>query len=362
MKLASTYTKQWAGFDYRFWITLIVLIILSIVGYGYKKKYLYSCPVHTISTRGIYSNNSLVKQSFLINEPVVFRVPDIPHSSVEWFIDDVTKGKADSLLFTFPQAGKFAVKMKLDGKCEYVRIINILPFKHQSLDVNTAGAGSLPDQVIEGNEVFEAGSINYFTTPVIANSYEWQILEVPEYGIKTDQLIGYSIITAGTYTIQLKLNNDSKKVFTKTVRVTAPVVVADIPEEMDVPKPIDVPPGPVDIPANNKDKGNENDKGSGGVKEPPKVRIVLPDNEILSILQLIRDKKKTVADFGESLCDGEKTKVLANDDEVMTLSELVDKLQSKKWALGKRPKVNSVKTVRDNSNGNCVSVLYVNYK
>ncbi len=366
MELANTYSKRWAGFDVRYWITLATLILLSVLGWGFKKKFIYSCPVQTIPMQGVSAKNSLVKQSFLMNETIVFSVPETDYKSVEWFIDNDLKSKDAKFTHAFAAAGKYAVKLKIDGKCEYIQIVNVLPYKHQTMDISLADAGALPDMVIEGNETFEAGTITYFTTPVVANAYEWQILEVPEYGIKNEQLVGYSIISAGTYTLQLKLNNDDKKVFTKVIKVTAPVVAAESSDEMDVPKPIDMPPANGGGAAGGgAESGGGNAGGAaagGGAKDVAKPKNVLPDSEILSMLRLIREEKKTVGDLAESLCDGEKTKVLANDDKVMTLGELAERLQSKKWALGKRPKVNSVRTVRDDSDGNCVSVIYVSYK
>lgn len=357
MELANTYSRKWAGFDLRYWITLATLMILSVLGWGFKKRFLYSCPMQTIPMQGVAVKSALVKQSFLMNETIVFTVPNVSYKTVEWFVDDALKSKDASFTHAFANAGKYAVKLKVDGKCEYVQIVKVLPYKHQSMDISVADAAALPDKVIEGNETFEAGTITYFTTPVVANAYEWQILEVPEYGIKNEQLVGYSIISAGTYTLQLKLNNDDKKVFTKTVKVTAPLVAAESADAMDVPKPVEMP----EQGTGGADSGGASPVAVGG-KDVAKPKSVLPDSEILSMLRLIRDEKKSVADLAESLCDGEKTKVLANDDKVITLSELADRLQSKKWALGKRPKVNNVRTVRDESGGNCISVIYVSYK
>lgn len=363
MELANTYSKKWGGFDMRYWITIGSLILISVIGWGFKKKFLYSCPVQAIPMQGVSNKNMLVKQSFLMNESIVFSVPDIDYKSLEWYVDGNLKSKEAKFKHAFAEAGKYAVKLKVDGKCEYIQIVNVLPFKHQSMDISLADAGTLPDMVIEGNETFEAGTITYFTTPVVANAYEWQILEMPEYGIKSEQLVGYSIIAAGTYTLQLKLNNDDKKVFTKVIKVSAPTIAESAGDEMDVPKPIEMPaPVPGGGAAGGADNGGGGASTGSGAKDVAKPKNVLPDSEILSLLKLIREEKKTMADLTESLCDGEKTKVLANDEKVMTLAELVDRLQSKKWALGKRPKVNTVRTVRDDSDGNCVSVIYVSYK
>lgn len=356
MELSKTYTKKWAGFDSRYWLTIAVLILLAIASWAFRKKFMYSCPTRLIPMQGVYVNNGLVKQSFLINEPLIFSVPDVQHKRVVWFIDKKSVGTKDTLNHTFAQAGKYVVDLKIDDQCVYSVVVNILPYKHEAIDIRNTTTMALPDQVIEGNESFPAGSITYFTTPVIAQSYEWKIAEVPEYGVKTEQTVGYSIINPGVYTLQLKLNNDPTKTFTKTIKVMPPNVAGDMVPDMDVPKPVEF--------ETTEKPGAAGDESkpvaSGGAVAKPK--NILPDDEILSILKLIRDDKKTLADLNESVCDGGNTKVLANDEKVMTLTELEERLKSKKWKLGKRPKVNSVRTVRDSNNGNCIKVIYVTYK
>lgn len=361
MELSNTYSKKRAGFDVRYWITLALLIILAVAVVGFKKRFLFSCPAHTIPAEGIYTQNPLVKESFLINEPIVFQAPDMPYKTTTWFVDGQLKAKEGKLTHAFPAAGKYVVKLVLDDQCTYTKIVNILPYKHQTVDIKSGNSIALPDVVIEGNETFEAGMITYFTTPVIANAYEWQIVEMPEYGIKSEQLVGYSIISPGTYTLQLKLNNDEQKVFTKIIKVTAPVVIASPEEEgdMEVPRPIELPPP---VATGRNETGGVSEASGTGASEVKKPKAVLPDSEILALLRLIREDKKTLGDLAASLCYGEKTKILANDNEVMTLAELTEKLQSKSWALGKRPKVNSVRTMREESDENCISVIYVNYK
>lgn len=351
MKSMQHYSKKYLGLDNRYWLLLLMLSLLSLIGWSFKKIIAPSCPLASIEFSGNYSAQQNILQTFRLNEQVTFKYANPLKQKIAWSIGEQLLSNLDSFTHVFNTPGKHAVKLSVGDKCTYYSVVQITTFKHVP-SVLTTSSALQNDMVIEGNTTFEVGTITYFTTAVQASAYQWQILELPEFETKTDQTVGYSIVAPGQYTLQLILDGDATKAYTKTIIVTPPAISGSDEGNLAVPKPIEM--------------GSASQYPNQPVIEdkskPQLNQVLIPDNELLALFKLIRDEKKQIDDVLSAMCKGAQTKVLANDEKVMTLSELVDLLQSKKWALGRKPKVNSVTTVRDSENGNCVNVIYIKYK
>lgn len=350
MKIPNVYAKRWFQLDRSYWFLLLLLGSIALFGWGFKKKFFVVCPLVEIERIGQFSDASLINQTFKLDEEIVFKPINVTDTNLNWYFDGKHVLTNNLLKHSFSTPGKHTVQLVVNEKCNYYAIVQIVPYRHATTNSLTDVTKIDPSLIIEGPDRFEIGAITYFSTSIGAKHYEWSIVEMPEYGIKNEATVGYSIINPGVYTLQLILDENPNKKFTKTIHVVS--IQNTISDGiLDVPKPVDI---------------SDNSQGNSGSKEVVPVvqeqKVMVPDNELLAMLKLIRDDKKNMNDILPGMCKGAQTKVLANDEKVMTLAELCELLQSKKWALGRKPKVNSLSTVRDAENGNCVSVIYVKYK
>lgn len=348
-KIPFVYSKKWWGLDYRFWLIWIGLLLITVLSWAVKRAIKPTCPLVTIEKQGTYTNAQLISHTFKLKENVKFSISGHNAPNAEWYVDSILIGKGIKIEHAFLAPGKHSVKAVVNNVCSYYAVVHILAFEHMPSVLKSTEPLAHQD-IIEGATTFDIGAVNYFTTQVQANAYEWQILELPEYGIKTEQTAGYSIISPGTYTLQLMLDNDPKKIYTKSITVNDVALDMHTGGNMDVPKPVDMQMG---------NKPLQNEEAEDKSTAPSQAKAMIPDNELLAIFKLIRDGKKGINDLQDAMCNGAQTKVLANDEKVMTLAELCDLLQSKKWALGRKPKVNGLSTTRE---GTCVKVLYIKYK
>jgi PKD repeat protein len=350
MQMPSSITQQVKGLDRKVWFTFYITLIASLCFFSFKVATLDTCPDFLIETKGNVAHPN-TRNTYFVGETITFTAQNI-NKPIEWHLginNEIRKG--NTITFTYAQAGKYTVKARLENGCEQVLALNIVPY---TINDNITATVDANFNAILGNDNVAAGEITYFNSALQANHYQWEIENQPAYGIKNDATVGYSIAQPGQYTIKLTLDNDGKKVYKKSIMVNAPLAVSTSDKnEIPIPAPVDI------TPSKNTDDGNE--EHSNTSDQATKQSVIIPDAEIVSLLNLIRDKKKTIVEFNNMVCKGADTKVMGND-KVMTLGALVEILQEKKWALGKKPKVTEVKAVRDASNGNCINILYVTYK
>jgi hypothetical protein len=179
-------------------------------------------------------------------------------------------------------------------------------------------------------------------------------------------------LNPGLYTIELALNNDLAKTYKKTVVVTS---ASAMPTSADM--PMNGAPGPVapispnlappsnanfNQPKENKTTEQEEENEPTVEVKKKKDPLFIPDQELKYQLTQIGDKKASILDLKPYFCDGyETTTKVQVDGKIISLTELCDKLQSKKGLLRGKPKLESVKIARD-PDSKCIIVIYADIK
>jgi len=360
----SSLSKRWAGIDFKVWICLLVLIILSVMLLSYKVVTNIPCPDFTIKAKGKLSHAEAGgTQTFYINEQItLFTSGTSKTSNIVWDFDDGTEKKAGTVTsHVYTTEGYYLVKALLNGKCLQSFNLRITP---SNTTLNISAPAVSP---IISADIVSVGDEALFNTSAIGANYEWSVEELASIPVQNTRLAKLIFTKAGTFTVVLKVDND--KIYKKIVQVTDAGAHLDQAGALPPVSPMDMPPVPQEpLPLDDKKPLEETKPGSETpaqepVVPPAKVYDQLPEPAIKSMVQGVIDGNKNVEDFNNILCNGAGTKVMANN-EATTFAALCNELKEKKGVLilKKKRKIESFKVVRDDTNGNCVKIILITYK
>ncbi|MCH5597544.1 hypothetical protein [Niabella ginsengisoli] len=216
-------------------------------------------------------------------------------------------------------------------------------------------------------DILSVGDEAIFNTSAVGANYEWSVEEMPELSAQTSNSAKIIFTKAGNFTIILKVDNN--KTYKKIIQVVDSGAQLEQAANLPPVSPLDVPPIPEEpLPLDDKKTDEavqlQNEAPKQEPAAPPaKVYDQLPEPAIKSMIQGVIDGKKNVEDFTNILCNGAGTKVMANNEST-TFAALCNELKEKKGVLilKKKRKIESFKVVRDEANGNCVKIIYIEYK
>lgn len=364
-----SFSRRWGIMDFRVWLSFIIVALLSLGFMGYKIATDVQCPKTTLAALGKLNHTGGGQNVFFINEEISFSA-DVDNKDfndkIEWNFGDntpVLKGPIVSHVYT--TAGSYLVTAILNGVCKESFTIRITD---GTLGLHISNAPVI--NPIVSADVMNVGDENSFNSTLPAKSYSWNVLELPALGVATDASAKFVFPTAGTYTVKLVL--DGVNSYTKIIQVVDPSSTLGKSTPLPPVALPDVPPPPpvvADLPPVVTQKEEVPVKQ----EEPPKVETpvkpqksyeLLPLPAIQAMLEDVTEGKKDVDDFNNQLCNGAGTKVVANDKPT-TFAALCMDLKKKKRKLvvfKKEKSIQSLKVVRDENNGNCITLMYVNYK
>jgi hypothetical protein len=225
------------------------------------------------------------------------------------------------------------------------------PVTTDNIATNTISTG----EEIVGPSTSTVGIEELFSCMVSANSYEWSIVNYPKL-TRTGMAAKFLFPHAGKFTVQVTLDNDRNKRFTKEVLVdNAAVVKSSQPNQKLVPL----------IPADLAVLPQENKTVSEPASTPVETNIPAPaankkifiaDATFISYLDKVSSHEMSLADFDKYLCGGGTTKVVVNGDtkDMKTFSWLVQEVGQRKG-----PKVESASLNRADG---CVTLILVKFK
>ena len=352
------YTKKWGNVDFKVWLTLIVISILSGGVFAYKAATKIKCPQFKVSAGSSIKHDETIANTHFVNEEVTFVCKPELGGDVEisWDFGDSTLVFIGPIAHhAFVKPGNYLVVATVNGLCRESINIHVIENSFNLDDASQLSPIIANDNVMQGDSVL-------VTTTATSKTYEWSILELPEMP-KSSQLDSRFVFNkSGIFTIVLRLDNGV--VFRKQIQVNEllnPVNQVELPTSSSLPPPT----------ANVEEKlpdmkplssGSADDEDAA-TPEKAKVYQQLPDPEIKKMLEGVVDGKKNLEDFNNILCDGGKTKVMANGNSTKfsLLLEDLGKTKGKLFFKSKR-KISSLKTLRDNNNGSCVQVIYIEYK
>ncbi|WP_346237418.1 PKD domain-containing protein [Niabella insulamsoli] len=354
------FSKKWGTLDYKVWLSLIVVAALSMGLFGYKVATKVECPEINLSVVGKLAHPD--DNVFFINENLTFNTGlDAGNDAVTWDMGDKSVRQAGGRvahLYTSP--GRYLVTVTINGVCKESMAIRITE------NISNAQTSIAPDvNPIVSNDILKIGDQNIFVSSVNTDSYEWSVDELPDLGIGTNATAQFIFTKAGNYTVRLKLGGD--RTFTKIVQVIDPI--GDL--EKVAPLPAITPGGPPPLidqdplpPVRKPEPEQPVEEQQPEKAAPAKTYELLPLPAIQAMLENVVEGKKEATDFNNQLCNGLGTKVMANNKPTTFAGLCLDlKKKKKKLVVFKKDKsITSLKVVRDEANGNCITLMYVNYK
>ncbi len=336
MNASSIFTRSRMGLDTRVWLTMIVTIALSFILVGFKMAFTTSCVSMPITIKNVTAGKP---NTYYLGQTIHFTIAGGKGKEITWdFGDNKMTTKGDSVMHTYLTEGNFTVTATINGKCKEMTSLVIVQLGNSKPVSVQEPVETTP---ITGPDAPHAGEPVNFTCEDAADSYEWSIVNAPNFAIQSAPVATYTFPVPGTQTIELKLNHDDKKVYHKTIQVlpsnktekttatnmpVAPVVPPpSLPEKKQEPKP-----------------------------ETPKVTVIA-DEEFKNMFDAVVEGKKDASSFNQFLCNGGETNVLLNGDTWETVATFCTKIHDKKKFV-----IKSVKVIRNETN--CVSVLKIEYK
>jgi PKD domain len=328
MKSKRILTRKIAGLDYRVWRVMILVFIIPAGLLGYKLMDKEKCAPIDFKIKAISDNDSV----YYTNDILSFRTL-AAEKNVTWDFDDKT-GIVEGAFVThrFATDGKYFIRVTVNATCEFVKPVTIKKAIVEETDSNK--------ERITGNDKTFVRTPETFTCSQTAESYEWKVSEHPEYGTRTEATTTYKFEQPGDYTIELTLNKNRLKKYTKSIKVAGiPKLINDKPE----------PPPPV----------------TGGGRPNPS-KIIISESTFKEFLEKVISGVYFEDDFYKYLCAEGATPVIFNakKNKPVSFSEACKDLQkrvSKNFTgIGKRAKkIESVKLIRDAKL--CITSIEINY-
>lgn len=213
MSAAAIFTRRVMGMDYRVWLVMPAVWVLSLALLGYKYLNETPCAPATINMDGKPSEGIAVRY---VNQLIKFEIQTDSVTSVEWSFNDV-KEQGLVVYHKFTKEGKYNVVARVNGTCRYEQKVRVR--SRDELDNHEKGEFRIfpypekPKYSVGDIIRFESEKIN-----VLATSYEWKVLQTNE--TRTDADATFTFRHPGKYTIQLILNNDPSLVETRRIEVS----------------------------------------------------------------------------------------------------------------------------------------------
>lgn len=342
----------------------MVLVFISLALFGYKMATAVKCPDIEIGTTGKLNHTSDDKNTYFVNEQVTF-IASVKAltKNIIWNFGDKTESKrGTSVAHVFSKEGNYLVTATIDGKCSEAINIRVVQ--------GNIGVGSDAPNLnpIVSNDIVSLGEETIFNTSAQAQTYTWSVDELPELGQVNTPTARFIFNKPGNFTISLLLDNGN--IYKKLIQVTDPLAGAGSSVPLPPITPMDIPPAPsTPLPMPEETKKEEpaivaeEPKQEDAPSKPKKSYDQLPTPAIKAMLEAVADGKKDVNDFDKILCNGAGTKVMANNESTTFAALCIDLKEKKGLPLMKRKrKIGDIKVVRDAANGNCINIIYVDYK
>jgi hypothetical protein len=348
------YLKKFMGLDMMIWKTGFVCIILSLLLLSYKLAKRETCkPVSFYAKSGVINTGNI----FYLGESISFK-SSVGGNKIEWnFDDDTPLAAGEYVTHRFAKEGRYYVKVSSGSNCEFAQIVSIVKPKAQTEleDLETTG------EKIYGKNATYTGMEEIYQSLVKGDIYEWVVLNQPAMK-KDGPVASFSFPGKGTYTLQLTVNNDRTKRYTKEIIVQELEKPSSKPGDVkQLIKPSEI--DPIILPA--KPEKPEQVTVTPPVIEPPSApkKIKIGEPAFASYLQQVIDGQMLEADFYRYLAEEGATKVRYNNDKTTrNFSWLCNELNGKKkgFIIKKKVKIESVILKKDEADRITLIVVKTN--
>jgi len=324
------------GLDYRVWRVMLILSLVSLALLSYRLIDSGKCTPadFTIKTITVHTDDN-----FYVGETLNF-ISSANKDEITWdFGDNTAKITGQYVTHVYQNKGsyKIIVSTGTGAACETIKNIEVI----EPVVKVDATSNFITGEEIVGPVSTITGKQEIFTCMVTAKSYEWSISNYPKMTQK-GSTANFQFPTAGKYTVQVTLDGDRTKRFSKDINVeAAPDLSSPIPSDIKPLLPESVQPLPA--PETNK-------------------TVKITDDIFKGYLMKVIDKKMSAADFDNYLCYKGETKVILNGD-LMTFNAFCDEISGKtrRKFLGRtKIKIQTAEMRRDKDG--CVNIIEVKYR
>ena len=334
MNSSNLYTRTRLGLDSRVWMVLIITILISAALFGFKMATHQPCQVIEIMMN---NNDVQIEGKFFPQDRISFEANMAGTKEVVWdFGDGTPTAKGKTIIHSYGNPGSYFVTAIINGKCkEFIPIVISTRFLP-----TVAGTGNnMPMADITGPDAPKAGEPAAYATSLNSTTYEWNVLNSPEYPTQKTPVVNFTFNTPGAKTLELKL--DGGKIYRKTIQVLPGDVMPQQPIDNGVP-----------------DMGGITTQPEDPTPELPSgpKSTFIADEVFKQMFEAVAKGDKDASSFNQYLCNGSQTKVRDNGDSWTTVGEFCSKIHDKK-----KYDIKSVTTVRD-PNDKCVLQLQIKYK
>ncbi|CAN5755812.1 hypothetical protein BH11BAC4_BH11BAC4_22280 [soil metagenome] len=330
----NVYTKKAYGLDNKVWRVMLITIILSFGLLSYSLVSRKECVPVDFVIKALEDHGEHI---YMTGEELVFKVTS-QTTDITWdFGDNRPKAYGNDVVHKYNTEGDFFVTAGTGRGCEKFQKITIRKAVDKEKQSNIA-----PGTEIAGPTTSVVGRQETFFSLVTADSYEWSVSKMG--GIKTEATFKLTFPVSGTYTVQVTLDHDRTKRYTKEIVVNDSVkqklidpVLPNLPEIT----------GP-------------------GVAPLPEARptMIISEPIFQVYLENVIAGLYTVNNFDDYLCNRGKTPATLNG-KLMDFAAVCQKLNglTKKQAVffNKSVKIKSV-SIQRNGGNDCVTMLVIKYK
>lgn len=355
-------TRQILGLDQSVWLTMLILFVLSAGLLSYKLIDRNKCTAFSIRVVSRVHHTDTV---YYTGNNIFFEA-NSSNNDVTWTFGEKSTdgGKGLVVNHKFMTRGRYYISASINGECETGKWITV---------ENKPDNSEIKDNIPEVKEILGVDSTlegieEEFFSPAMADSfYEWVVLYHPEMGTKNEEIAKFRFPNSGKYIIQLTLDHNRIKSYTKEI------FVGELQKKVQKPKDMDG----ADIEKLIIAKKKEEDKIAPPPPAPEPVPVVVSDApKIIRIgdklfrneLQLLVEEKKNEEYFYKYLCGKGSTPVILNSksDKSRTFSELCKELRGKRgksWIVfkGGSITIKSVKLIRNEINKDCIDLIEIEY-
>jgi PKD repeat protein len=335
MNASNLYTRTRAGLDNRVWLVPVIAIIISAALLGFKIATNQSCqPIEILLTNN--DNHGLNK--YYPQDRISFEAKMNGTQEVEWdFGDNTPKAKGKTLIHSYGAPGSYFVTATVNGKCkEFMSVVintRFVPTANNPTNIAVLD--------IVGADAPKAGEPTVYSTGLNSVTYEWNVLNAPEYPTQKTAVATYTFATPGAKVIELKLDNG------KVVRKSIQVLPGD--------KPVVDPNANAMQPDINIQQQQQNINPDPQPEEVKPKSIFIADEVFKDMFIKVAKGEMDASSFNQFLCSGSQTKLRDDDESWTTVGEFCSKIHDKKKYV-----IKSVITIRNDDN--CVKQIKVTYK
>ena len=341
-------TGKYSGIDKKVWLTMSLLLIVSLIGLSCVLLNNHSCEAFSISIKG---DAVEAANTYHTGSIVTFAADASSSENIQWnFGDNSTGQSGKEVSHVFKKAGTYFITALVSDECtETIRVTIKNPVEASAAQLSTV------KDLITGPEYMEVGVAGNFTVATNAASVEWSIAGEPSYPKQFSKTATYTFRKQGVFTLKVKVGNTVRTRDIHVASLAAPK--ADDAENSGstdnmlrraaAGKGIELPEESAPVSLKEKQAGGHTEAENSG-------STVIADQQFVYLLNEATRGKKDLQSFKEFLCGGTKTKVLI-DKEWTTFEAFFEKIHG-----NKKYDIKSVQVDRDADN--CILKMTIKYK